>query len=176
MESPSTSPHTEHAPMSTIKSSFRAASSRCTQCNARQKENARNLVVCIDGTSNQFGHNVFVPYLCIIFLPLTDYGQNTNVVKLFAKIDLETTHPEQYAYYSSGIGTRPKSLHIFNRMERAVSDKFDMAVAWFVPVTIPLFVGMKYLWQEYGGNCQGCVWLVSTNVSRRGSDIPLWQV
>ena len=79
--------------------------------------------------------------------PAHDYGQNTNVVKLFAKIDLETTHPEQYAYYSSGIGTRPKSLHVFNRVERAVSDKFDMAVAWFVRVihNSLLFDGMKYL-------------------------------
>ena len=61
------------------------------------------------------------------------------MVKLFAKIDLETKNPEQFAYYSSGIGTRPKSLHIFNRMERAVSDKFDMAVAWFVFRTIISF-------------------------------------
>ena len=71
--------------------------------------------------------------------PAHNYGQNTNVVKLFAKIDLDTTHPEQYAYYSSGIGTRPKTLNIFNRMERAVTDKFDMAVAWFVLVTIVYF-------------------------------------
>ncbi|KAI9460302.1 hypothetical protein HD554DRAFT_2041678 [Boletus coccyginus] len=27
---------------------------------------------------------------------------------------------------------------------------------------------------EYGGNCQGCVWVASMNVSGRGSDIPLW--
>ena len=124
--------------MPTIKSSLRTSSNRCTQCNARQKENARNLVVCIDGTSNRFGQNVIVPQLCS--LPSGSlFGQNTNVVKLFAKIDLETTHPEQYAYYSSGIGTRPKSLHILNRMERAVSDKFDMAVAWFVLLAIICF-------------------------------------
>ncbi|KAF8554217.1 hypothetical protein OG21DRAFT_1115140 [Imleria badia] len=90
--------------------------SRCTTCSSRQLPNSRNLVVCIDGTSNHFGQN------------------NTNVVKLFAKIDLlvETGHPQpkQFAYYSSGIGTRPKSLHVFNRIERAVSDKFDMAIAW----------------------------------------------
>ncbi|KAF8554212.1 hypothetical protein OG21DRAFT_1522574 [Imleria badia] len=75
--------------------------SGCTKCNSRQLPNARNLV-------------------------------NTNVVKLFAKIDLEAGHPQhrQFAYYSSGIGTRPKSLHVFNRIERAVSDKFDMAIAW----------------------------------------------
>ena len=30
-------------------------------------------------------------------------------------------------------------LRIFNRIERAVSDKFDMAVAWFVLITIIYF-------------------------------------
>ncbi|KAF8134272.1 hypothetical protein EV363DRAFT_1396697 [Boletus edulis] len=115
MGSPSTSPHVEHGRLATNGTSFRTSATRCTQCSPRQKEKARNLVVCIDGTSNQFGHN------------------NTNVVKLFAKIDLESTsseQPEQHAYYSSGIGTRPKSLHVIDRMERAFSDKFDMAVAW----------------------------------------------
>ena len=68
-----------------------------------------------------------------------NYGQDTNVVKLFGKVDLKTKNPEQFAYYSNGIGTRPKSLHILNRMERAVSDKFDMAVAWFVLRTIISF-------------------------------------
>ncbi|KAN0091567.1 Uncharacterized alpha/beta hydrolase domain (DUF2235) domain containing protein [Tylopilus felleus] len=98
--------------MSTTNSSSRTASSRCPQCNLRPQETGRNLVVCIDGTSNKFGQN------------------NTNVVKLFAKIDLETAHPEQRAYYSSGIGTRPTSINIVDSMKRAVSDKLDMAVAW----------------------------------------------
>ncbi|KAF9227008.1 hypothetical protein BS17DRAFT_441298 [Gyrodon lividus] len=81
---------------------------------AQRNPKSRNLVVCIDGTSNQFGQN------------------NTNVVKLFAKINLETQDPQpkQYAYYTSGIGTRPKTLHVVDRMARAVSDKFDMAIAW----------------------------------------------
>ncbi|KAI9571894.1 hypothetical protein HD554DRAFT_2036412 [Boletus coccyginus] len=83
-----------------------------TLLRSEHAKNVRNIVVCIDGTSNQFGQN------------------STNMVKLFTKIDLETTHPEQYAYHSSGIGTRLKSLHIFNCIERAVSDKFDMAVGW----------------------------------------------
>ena len=74
--------------------------------------------------------------------------QNTNIVKLFAKIDLETGYeqPRQFAYYSSGIGTRPKSLHVFSRMERAVSDKFDMAIAWFVLVIILYFSTEKDYW------------------------------
>lgn len=132
-ESPGTS-HIEH-------SSFQTSSSRCTQCNVRHRENARNLVVCIDGTSNRFGKNVIVLYLCSILLSAHECGQNTNVVKLFSKIDLETTpgRPEQFAYYSSGIGTHPEPLHIFERLERAVSKKFDMAIAWFVLVIVICF-------------------------------------
>ncbi|KAF8556864.1 hypothetical protein OG21DRAFT_1391442, partial [Imleria badia] len=55
--------------------------------------------------------------------------QNTNVVKLFARINLETTNPEQYAHYhySIGIGTRPKTI---SRMKRVISDSLEMAVAW----------------------------------------------
>ncbi|KAG6375697.1 hypothetical protein JVT61DRAFT_3272 [Boletus reticuloceps] len=67
--------------------------------------------------------------ISVMFLLANDC-QNTNVVKLFAKINLKSTHPKQYAYYSSGIGTRPRSLHIFSRIEHVISDKFDMAVAW----------------------------------------------
>ncbi|KAF8445042.1 hypothetical protein L210DRAFT_1028793 [Boletus edulis BED1] len=80
---------------------------RCVQ----RQESARNLVVCIDDTSDQYGPN------------------NTNVVKLFAKIDLESTQPEQFAYYSSVVGTRSESLHPLGRMQRAVYDKFDVAAA-----------------------------------------------
>ncbi|KAN0091571.1 Uncharacterized alpha/beta hydrolase domain (DUF2235) domain containing protein [Tylopilus felleus] len=115
VENPSFSPH-QNARMPTMNSSILtlspSQSPRCTQCNIRQKENTRNLVVCVDGTSNQFGHN------------------NTNVVKLFAKIDQEASHPQQYAYYSSGIGTSAKASHIIGRMVRAVSNKFEMAAAW----------------------------------------------
>ena len=80
------------------------------------------------------------------FSPTHEYGQNTNVVKLLAKIDLKTHRPKQYTYYSSGIGTRPKPLHVSDRIVKAISDKFDMAVAWFVlSAIIYFFDGMKYL-------------------------------
>ena len=77
--------------------------------------------------------------------PPHENGQNTNVVKLLAKIDLVTTRPKQYTYYSSGIGTRPKPLHVSDRIVKAISDKFDMAVAWFARHNYLLFDGMKYL-------------------------------
>ena len=58
--------------------------------------------------------------------------QNTNVVKLFEAVDCDTKGPlpEQYTYYSSGIGTRPRILDVFKRIQRAISDELDMAIAW----------------------------------------------
>ncbi|KAH7889111.1 hypothetical protein F5I97DRAFT_1804244, partial [Phlebopus sp. FC_14] len=93
-----------------VETATSATSSNVSTCKCTGKANSRNLVVCIDGTSNKFGQN------------------NTNIVKLFADIDLEDE--KQLAYYTSGIGTGPKTLHFWSRMERAVSDKFDMAIAW----------------------------------------------
>lgn len=82
--------------------------------------------------------------------PAHNYGQNINMVKLLAKIDLETTHPKQYAYYSNGIGMCPKSLDIWSRMERVVSDKFEMAVAWSVLITVIFFNRMRGFMDVYG--------------------------
>ncbi|KIJ05354.1 hypothetical protein PAXINDRAFT_93587 [Paxillus involutus ATCC 200175] len=94
---------------------------RCTKCTAQQRPyppsvKRRNLVVCIDGTSNKFGQN------------------NTNVVKLFSKIkfDSEAPLPRQLAYYSSGVGTGPKPWHVVSRIQRSLSDLLDEAVAWNV--------------------------------------------
>ncbi|KAF8833623.1 hypothetical protein BDN67DRAFT_1054548 [Paxillus ammoniavirescens] len=91
---------------------------RCIQCTAPRHPNAkpRNLVVCIDGTSNKFGRN------------------NTNIVKLFAKIDLEAKAPlpQQLTYYSSGVGTHPKAWHVVSRIQRSFSDLLDEVVAWNV--------------------------------------------
>ena len=57
-------------------------------------------------------------------------------MKLCAKINQETASdlPKQHVYYSSGIGTRPKSSNVLGRAKDAVSDTIDMAVAWFVAV------------------------------------------
>ena len=49
---------------------------------------ARNLVVCLDGTDNEFAVN------------------NTNVVRLFQS--LETDPSKQLGYYDPGVGTLPE--------------------------------------------------------------------
>uniref|UniRef100_A0A0W0F4C0 Putative WD40 repeat-like protein n=1 Tax=Moniliophthora roreri TaxID=221103 RepID=A0A0W0F4C0_MONRR len=70
----------------------------------------RNLVVCIDGTSNQFGK------------------KNTNIVELYGRIP-KSSH--QLTFYNSGIGTyaRPswKSLSYYKQV---IGHKFDLAFAW----------------------------------------------
>jgi uncharacterized protein (DUF2235 family) len=73
---------------------------------------ARNLVLCLDGTSNQYAAN------------------NTNVVKLYAMLD--RTHPDrQLAYYQPGVGTMAPA-GIWGRFKRWVARVVDLAIAWFL--------------------------------------------
>ncbi|KAL0959584.1 hypothetical protein HGRIS_011294 [Hohenbuehelia grisea] len=71
----------------------------------------RNLVVSIDGTSNQFGSN------------------NTNVVELHSRIVKDTREVQQLTYYNSGIGTyAPTSQRSVSLLQR-LSSKIDLAFA-----------------------------------------------
>ncbi|THU84865.1 hypothetical protein K435DRAFT_583361, partial [Dendrothele bispora CBS 962.96] len=70
----------------------------------------RNLVVCIDGTANQFGI------------------KNTNVVELYSRL---IKNDEQLTYYNSGIGTYVKpSLWSPSYWKQFLKHSADMAVAW----------------------------------------------
>ncbi|KIJ36141.1 hypothetical protein M422DRAFT_121683, partial [Sphaerobolus stellatus SS14] len=70
----------------------------------------RNLVVCIDGTSNQFGE------------------KNTNVVALYNQI---VKSDEQLTYYNSGIGTYAKSSwKSLKYIGQVLDNKIDLAIAW----------------------------------------------
>ncbi|KAK0475727.1 hypothetical protein IW261DRAFT_1340366 [Armillaria novae-zelandiae] len=73
-------------------------------------KNYRNLVVCLDGTSNQFGHF------------------NTNVVELHGRVLKDDDCIKQLTFYSSGIGTRvpPGKPSLGNWLNNAI----DMAIAW----------------------------------------------
>ncbi|KAF8417745.1 hypothetical protein L210DRAFT_1008274 [Boletus edulis BED1] len=57
------------------------------KCPQHTSTSSRNLVVCIDGMSNQFGI------------------KNTNIVELYSNI---TKSDKQLTYYSSGLGTIAK--------------------------------------------------------------------
>ncbi|THV02703.1 WD40 repeat-like protein [Dendrothele bispora CBS 962.96] len=70
----------------------------------------RNLVVCIDGTANQFGL------------------KNTNVVELYNRLEKNAT---QLTYYNSGIGTYAKESWMSPKyMKQVFGHKVDMAIAW----------------------------------------------
>ncbi|KAJ8501623.1 hypothetical protein ONZ45_g12088 [Pleurotus djamor] len=73
----------------------------------------RNLIVNLDGTSNQFSVN------------------STNVVELFSRIIKSGGDVEQLVYYNSGIGTyaRP-SFRSFSYLKQALYNHIDTAIAW----------------------------------------------
>jgi uncharacterized protein (DUF2235 family) len=72
---------------------------------------ARNLVLCLDGTSNQYA------------------ATNTNVVKLYAMLD--RAHDTQLAYYQPGIGTFPPP-GVWGRLKRWFVTRLDLAIAWLL--------------------------------------------
>ncbi|KAF9508682.1 hypothetical protein BS47DRAFT_1415327 [Hydnum rufescens UP504] len=78
---------------------------------APASENRRTLILCFDGTSNEFGDT------------------NTNVVKLFSF--LEKDNPKQHVYYQSGVGTYigPGFL---NSIGKWIAKAADLAVAWYL--------------------------------------------
>ncbi|KAF8509174.1 hypothetical protein BU17DRAFT_56311, partial [Hysterangium stoloniferum] len=73
----------------------------------------RNLIVCIDGTSNPFG------------------DKNTNVVELYSQ--LVKDDGIQLIYYNNGIGTYPNhSWKSWSHLKQVVYNTIDLAVAWSV--------------------------------------------
>ncbi|EIW77370.1 hypothetical protein CONPUDRAFT_62877 [Coniophora puteana RWD-64-598 SS2] len=78
--------------------------------------NPRNLIVCIDGTSNKFG------------------VKNTNIIELYSQIKKSD---QQLTYYNSGIGTyaRP-SWRSFSYWKQLVDNKIDLAIAWNLETVI----------------------------------------
>lgn len=76
------------------------------KCNAM----GRNLVVCIDGTSNQFGQ------------------KNTNVIELYRNLVKDNM---QATFYNSGIGTYAKpSWKSWSYWKQVIDHKVDLAIAW----------------------------------------------
>ena len=94
--------------------------------------NGRNLIVCIDGTSNQFGEKVCDWGPAGGLLNLMFLKKNTNVIELYNLI-LKEVNDNQKTWYNSGIGTyaRPswKSLKFYKQV---LFHKIDLAIAWYV--------------------------------------------
>jgi uncharacterized protein (DUF2235 family) len=97
--------------------------------------NARNLIVCIDGTANQFGQKVrdLGPVQLYFWLMSS---KRTNVIELYNLI-LKEDENNQRTWYNSGIGTyaRP-SWKSFKFYRQVLSHKIDLAIAWCVESSI----------------------------------------
>ncbi|KAJ8503144.1 hypothetical protein ONZ45_g11119 [Pleurotus djamor] len=73
-------------------------------------DDARNLVLSVDGTANQFG------------------AKNTNVIEMHSRLVKDRT---QRTFYNSGIGTYAKpTLFSFTYLKQFLFHTIDMAIAW----------------------------------------------
>ncbi|KAJ8521311.1 hypothetical protein ONZ45_g1994 [Pleurotus djamor] len=95
------------------KPDIRAAMFGCPHHDVVGQRRGRNLIVNIDGTSNQFSVN------------------STNVVELFSRIIKIGGDVEQLVFYNSGIGTyaRP-SFRSFGYWKQVIYNHIDTAIAW----------------------------------------------
>ncbi|TFK20327.1 WD40 repeat-like protein [Coprinopsis marcescibilis] len=97
-------------------------------CGSHQK-NGRNLIICIDGTANQFGK------------------KNTNVIELYNLLKKDIGD-EQLTWYNSGIGTyaRPhwRSMKYWIQI---FLHKVDLAIAWNFDKT--LLAAYQWLAENY---------------------------
>ncbi|KIK52358.1 hypothetical protein GYMLUDRAFT_180225 [Collybiopsis luxurians FD-317 M1] len=84
-------------------------------CSCSTQLSSRNLVVCIDGTSNQFS------------------VKNTNVIELYSRL---VKDEKQLTYYNSGIGTYVKDLDgwrswiSYEAWKQSFLHTSDLAIAW----------------------------------------------
>ncbi|KAK0451389.1 uncharacterized protein EV420DRAFT_1646119 [Desarmillaria tabescens] len=77
------------------------------------RKSFRNLVVCIDGTSKQFGH------------------RNTNVIELCNRILKDGGDVRQVTFYCSGIGTRlRRDKSLLANCINFIDNKIDLMTAW----------------------------------------------
>ena len=99
------------------------------------KKGGRNLIVCIDGTANQFGDKVraVAELACKVLSghrsrPPT---QNTNVIELYNLI-LKGRQDNQFTWYNSGIGTYAEpQWRSPAYWQQVVVHWIDTAIAWY---------------------------------------------
>ncbi|THH16718.1 hypothetical protein EW146_g3969 [Bondarzewia mesenterica] len=95
----------------------------------------RTLVLCFDGTANQYD------------------GYNTNVVKFFSLLKKDNID-EQMCYYQAGIGTyfQPGVVSPFFQWGAKILDE---AVAWYLPAHV--MDGYKFLMQNWNTGDKVCL-------------------
>ena len=103
---------------------------RCMPCG--HNLNARNLVVCIDGSSNKFGDKVSVIWRISLQHPDAFNNQNTNVIELYNLV-MKKDEDNQKTWYNSGIGTYAESSwKSLGYYKKVLYHKIDLAIAWWV--------------------------------------------
>ncbi|KIJ64266.1 hypothetical protein HYDPIDRAFT_90780 [Hydnomerulius pinastri MD-312] len=96
--------------LNTRSSGFRSPSSRTSKYRCQCAPEGRNIVVCIDGTSNKFGQ------------------KNTNIVELYSQL---VKSESQITYYNSGIGTEARpSWRSLRYAQHWISNQIDLLIAW----------------------------------------------
>ncbi|EGO02361.1 hypothetical protein SERLA73DRAFT_49835, partial [Serpula lacrymans var. lacrymans S7.3] len=103
----------------------------CNCVQDRENSGGRNLVVCIDGTSNQFGE------------------RNTNVIELYSQVE-KGKGCRQLTYYNSGIGTYAQpSWKSLGYWRQVIDHKIDLAIAWnFERIILNAFRWLAENYQE----------------------------
>ncbi|KAJ3547269.1 hypothetical protein NM688_g5418 [Phlebia brevispora] len=107
-----------------------------TGCHCKNPKMGRNLVVCIDGTSNRFSKDLKL----------------TNVIRIYDLIEKDGT---QLTYYNSGIGTyvkRSKSKLSWTNTTQFLYHASNQAIAWnFEPIILDAY---RWLADHYeDGDC-----------------------
>lgn len=119
-------------PLQEDKIASKPEAKKVTRLPCRCLESGRNLIVCIDGTSNMFGRKVSQNQLhagANSNAGSTTF-KNTNVVELYSHL---IKNNRQLTYYSSGIGTYAKpSYQSWKYWKQVLNHKLDMAIAWCV--------------------------------------------
>lgn len=96
----------------------------------------RKLVVCIDGTSNQFSVRVRATTPVTVLLLIFQVAQNTNVVELYSRLE---KHDAQLTYYNSGIGTYVKDSNSWlswHAWKQWFDNLLDLMFAWSAQKTL----------------------------------------
>ncbi|KAI0030542.1 hypothetical protein K488DRAFT_53987 [Vararia minispora EC-137] len=95
----------------------------------------RTIVLCFDGTSNEYGTH------------------NTNVVKFFSLLKKDRTD-EQICYYQAGVGTYFQP-GVVSPLFRRVATILDQAVAWYLSAHV--MDGYRFLMQNYNVGDKVCM-------------------
>lgn len=115
------------------RSNVKAPAPQC-QCHNPKKngysdKSGRNLVVCIDGTSNQYSDKVRPGCLWNRLSKHYILLQNTNVVELYSRLE---KNEKQLTFYNSGIGTyATPSFKSWGYIKQVIGHKLDLAIAWY---------------------------------------------